>query len=237
MGCRVVVVDDEREVRRVLERTLVAQGYQVTAVGSAAELRVLVAAGGIDLLLLDVDIGGDDGLMLAREVRAQSRIPILMLTGHGTVFDKVAGLEAGADDYLTKPFDSHELLARVRALLRRAEQVEPEAAAASTWRFAGWTLRETERQLLAPDGAEVELTSQQFDLLAVLVRNAGHPVNRDLLSAALGGQALGADDRRIDVAVAKLRSRLGARGGEVLIETLRGRGYMLAAQAVVERGP
>jgi two-component system OmpR family response regulator len=229
---RIVVVDDDPVVRRVVVRLLIGQGLQAVALSSADELRARLALSAPDLLILDVSIGDDDGMALARELRATSSMPILMLTGHTTVFDKVAGLESGADDYLTKPFDGQELIARVHALLRRAARAGArDAAAAGTWRFAGWTLREVEHDLFAPDASAVMLTSHEFRLLSVLVHRAGRPLDRDAMSQALAGRGSNPTDRSGDVMVGKLRRKLAAHGGGELIKTVRGVGYVLATQA------
>ena len=228
---QVVIVDDDPELRRVVGRILGAQGMRVVALGTSAELRARLAVALPDLLILDVGLGDEDGLALAREVRAGSRLPILMLTGHATVYEKVSGLESGADDYLTKPFDGQELIARVRALIRRAAQPPAGEVEAGVWRFVGWTLREVEHELTAPDGAEVALTSHEFRLLRVLVRSAGRTLDRDTLSKALSGRAAAPEDRGSDVLIAKLRRKLAAHGGGALIKTVRGLGYVLAATA------
>jgi two-component system OmpR family response regulator len=228
---QVVIVDDDPELRRVVVRLLAAQGMKPIALGNGAELRARLAAGMPDLLILDVGLGDEDGMALAREVRAGSQLPILMLTGHDSVYAKVSGLESGADDYLTKPFDGQELIARVRALIRRSAHVPAADAAPGVWRFGGWTLREIEHELVAPGGGAVALTSHEFRLLCVLVHNAGRTLDRDSLSKALSGREAAPDDRGTDVLIAKLRRKLASHGGGELIKTVRGVGYVLAASA------
>jgi DNA-binding response OmpR family regulator len=232
---RIVIVDDDVGVRRVVERLLTAQGYEVSALGTAAELRARLAANPPDLIVLDLDLGGEDGLALAREVRARCTLPILMLTGHDTTFDKVAGLEAGADDYLTKPFDGHELVARIRALRRRTQVVAAQTVT-GVLRFAGWRLHEAERELIAPSGARVDLTAHEFQLVAALARSAGAPVDRDALNRALHGRVARPGDRSLDVRMTRLRRKLAEHGGAALIKTLRGKGYVLAAIVAADGG-
>jgi two-component system OmpR family response regulator len=180
---------------------------------------------------------GESGLDLARWLRAEAAVPIVMLTAMAEETDRIVGLELGADDYLGKPFNPRELLARIRAVLRRAngESGTAKEPPAKAIRFAGWVLEPARRRLLSPDGAEVALTGGEYELLQVLVERPNRVLTRDMLMDLLRGRQAGPFDRAIDVAVSRLRRKLEDDGrNPSLIKTVRGGGYVLAAN--VERG-
>jgi two-component system, OmpR family, response regulator len=228
----ILVVDDDREIRDLLSKFLERQGLRVTAARDARDARRLWPLGRYHLVVLDLMLPGESGLDLAKWLRTQGEVPIVMLTAMGEETDRIVGLELGADDYVGKPFNPRELLARIRAVLRRANG-EPGAAkppAAKAIRFAGWTLEPGRRRLLNPDGAEVPLTGGEYELLQVLVERPNRVLTRDMLMDLLRGRQAGPFDRAIDVAVSRLRRKLEDDGRNPnLIKTVRGGGYVLAA--------
>jgi len=229
----ILVVDDDREIRELLARFLERQRFRVTAVRDAREARRTLPNGHFQLLVLDLMIPGESGLDFARWVRAQSNMPMVMLTALGEETDRIIGLELGADDYVAKPFNPRELLARIRAVLRRAGEptARRDEAASRGLVFAGWTLEPTRRRLLNPEGVEVPLTGGEYDLLVALVERANKVLTRDMLLDLLRGRQAGPFDRAIDVAISRLRRKLEDDGRRAqLIKTVRGGGYVLAAE-------
>jgi two-component system, OmpR family, response regulator len=228
----ILVVDDDREIRELLSRFLERNQMRVTSVRDAREARRAWPAGHYHLVVLDLMLPGEGGLDFARWLRTQSDVPVVMLTAMGEETDRIIGLELGADDYVPKPFNPRELLARIRAVLRRAgdgatSRTEP---AARALRFSGWTLDPARRRLLNPDGAEVPLTGGEYDLLVALVERPNRVLTRDMLLDLLRGRQAGPFDRAIDVAVSRLRRKLEDDGRNAqLIKTVRGGGYVLAA--------
>ena len=229
----ILVVDDDREIRDLLARFLERHRIRVTAVRDGREARRAWTNGHYHLVVLDLMLPGETGLDLARWMRSQSDIPIVMLTAMGEETDRIIGLELGADDYMPKPFNPRELLARIRAVLRRAGDAtehrnDPTARALL---FNGWMLEPARRRLLNPDGAEVALTGGEYDLLLALVERANRVLTRDMLLDLLRGRQAGPFDRAIDVAVSRLRRKLEDDGRNAqLIKTVRGGGYVLAAE-------
>jgi two-component system OmpR family response regulator len=232
----ILIVDDDREIRELLSKFLERQGMRVAAARDAKEARRLWPLGRYHLVVLDLMLPGEGGLDFAKWLRTQGDVPIVMLTAMADETDRIVGLELGADDYLTKPFNPRELLARVRAVLRRTSgeagaSKEPPAKAV---RFGGWMLEPARRRLLNPDGAEVPLTGGEYELLQVLVERPNRVLTRDMLMDLLRGRQAGPFDRAIDVAVSRLRRKLEDDGrNPSLIKTVRGGGYVLAA--TVER--
>jgi two-component system, OmpR family, response regulator len=232
----ILVVDDDREIRDLLGRFLEKQRIRITSVRDAKEARRAWMNGHYQLIVLDLMLPGESGLDLARWLRGQSEVPIVMLTAMGEETDRIIGLELGADDYVAKPFNPRELLARIRAVLRRVgEQADHRPDAGNrTYRFSGWTLQPTRRRLLNPEGVEVPLTGGEYDLLVALVERAQRVLTRDMLLDLLRGRQAGPFDRAIDVAISRLRRKLEDDGRNAqLIKTVRGGGYVLAAN--VER--
>ena len=231
MGKHILAVDDDASIRELIVDYLTEQEYRVTAVSNGSEMRRVMAEEGADLLLLDVKMPGEDGFSLAREIRQTSRVPIIMLTGQAQEIDKVLGLELGADDYLTKPFSPRELLARIKAVLRRTESSEGEdtrprrAGDIRTYQFAGWALATGTRKLTSPQGQRVELTNGEFALLMTFLKSPRRVLSRDQL---LEASRLHDDiyDRSIDVQILRLRRKIEADPNEPqLIKTERGAGY------------
>jgi two-component system OmpR family response regulator len=228
MSQRILVVDDDAELRSLLGGYLGEHGYSVTAVEDGNAMRRELAAASYDLVILDLMLPGDDGLALCRELRARSKIPILMLTARGDELDRIIGLEMGADDYLPKPFHPRELLARIRSVLRRLQDHQDETPARAL-RFAGWTLDIGLRHLLGADGVAVPLSTGEFRLLHALAESSNRVLSRDRLMDALSGREAGPFDRSVDVMISRLRRRLGDDAREpALIKTIRNEGYVLA---------
>jgi DNA-binding response OmpR family regulator len=232
----ILIVDDEAEVRRLLEAGLKAEGYAVSEAADGAGLLAILERKPVDLITLDVRLGGEDGFNLAREVRARNNVPIIMISGKGDMIDRVVGLELGADDYIAKPFHMREVLARVRAVLRRYEAQSSEAARAlpseksRRFEFEGWVLDAGRRALTNPEGKDCELTTAEFNLFLLLVERPGRVLSRDELMDLLKGHDWTPLDRSIDGLVARLRKKIER--GEVpqLVKTVRGVGYVFAAQ-------
>jgi two-component system OmpR family response regulator len=234
---RILVVDDDPEIGKLLSRYLGGQGFEVQVAHDGAQLRAALEGGGIDLMLLDLGLPDEDGLSLLRRFRHDWAGPVIVISGRGDSVEKVIGLELGADDYVGKPFDLRELLARIRSVLRRAPPAPAPAPAAEATRlqFEGYSLDVTARRLQGADGAEVRLTSGEFRLLRALLDRAGEVLSRDELMNALHGRDSGPFDRAIDVQLGRLRRKLGDEGGNPrLIKAVRGEGYLFAA--TVRRG-
>ena len=232
----ILVVDDEPEVRRLLEAGLKAEGYAVSEAADGAGLLAILEKKPVHLITLDVRLGGEDGFNLAREVRAKNNVPIIMISGKGDMIDRVVGLELGADDYIAKPFHMREVLARVRAVLRRYETQGSEAARVSPaektrrFEFDGWLLDAGRRALVNPEGKDCELTTAEFNLLLLLVERPGRVLSRDELMDLLKGHDWTPLDRSIDGLVARLRKKIERSEVPQLVKTVRGVGYVFAAQ-------
>ncbi|WP_048861939.1 response regulator, partial [Acidisphaera rubrifaciens] len=228
----ILVVDDDREIRDLLARFLERNRMRVTAVRDGRETRRAWTQGHYQLVVLDLMLPGEGGLDLARWIRTQADTPIVMLTAMGEETDRIIGLELGADDYVAKPFNPRELLARIRAVLRRAGEAAERKADHGTQAlgFNGWTLEPARRRLLNPEGVEVPLTGGEYDLLQALVERPNRVLTRDMLLDLLRGRQAGPFDRAIDVAISRLRRKLEDDGRNAqLIKTVRGGGYVLAA--------
>lgn len=228
----VLIVDDDREIRDLLGRFLTKHGYRVTPARDGSEMRQALADWHIDLIVLDLMLPGEDGLSLCRELRAKSQIPVIMLTMMGEETDRIIGLEMGADDYLPKPFNPRELLARMKAVLRRFQGVADTSATAGrkVLVFSGWTLDLGLRNLRSPDGLIVDLSTGEFDLLVVFVEHPQRVLSRDQLLDLTHGRVEVPFDRSIDMQVSRLRHKIEANPREPkLIKTVRGGGYIFTA--------
>jgi len=237
----IAVLDDEADITQLLAGYLATQGYRVTQVHAGADLLSLMASDPPALVLLDLGLPGEDGFAIARQLREHFRVGLVIVTGRGDAVDKIVGLEIGADDYVTKPFDLRELAARVKAVLRRlapaAESATPAPVAAANpasrerFRFAGWEFDTAARKLVDPQGTEIVLTTGEFDLLAVLVRHAGRVLSRDFLLEQTRGRDAGPFDRTIDVQVGRLRRKMETDSERPeLIKSVRGAGYVLVPE-------
>ncbi|TAL22775.1 MAG: response regulator transcription factor [Aquabacterium sp.] len=242
-AAHIAVVDDEPDIRHLLSTYLEAQGYRVTALHAGRALLELMPADPPQVVLLDLGLPGEDGFGIARQLREHWQCGLLIVTGRGDAVDKVVGLEVGADDYVTKPFDLRELLARVKAVLRRVAPTQPAPAAPAhvpapaapaartLLSFAGWRYDRAARLLLDPQGAEVALTAGEFDLLGVFLDHPGRVLTRDFLLEHTRGREAGPFDRTIDVQVGRLRKKLEADPQDPrIIKSVRGAGYVLVPE-------
>lgn len=233
---RILVVDDDARIRQMLIRYFEDNGYKVNAVGDGASMRAELAKGSYAAVFLDLVLPhGENGLELLKELRATSDMPVLMLTGQDDITDKVVGLEIGADDYIAKPFHLRELLARLRTVLRRrsvADQAAaPPKADEETLQFDGWQLDLSRRRLTSPDGTDVTLTSGEFDMLVVFVRNPGRVMSRETLMNLTRNRDLEAFDRAIDAQIVRLRKKIEQDPKDpVLIQSVRGVGYVFTGR-------
>lgn len=230
----ILIVDDDPKVRTLLRRCLEGEGFAVSDAKNGTELRACLDCQRVSLITLDLNLGAENGLDLAREIRKDRNIPIIMLTGKGDAIDRIVGLEVGADDYLAKPFELRELVARVRAVLRRAVVSEPPARFSGQYTFEGWTLDLNRRSLKRANGDEQDLTTSEFNLLEALVKRPHRVLSRDDIMDLLKGHDWSPFDRSIDNLVARLRKKIEKNPDRPsLIKTVRGAGYMLVAE--VER--
>ena len=229
----ILVVEDDREISALVARYLRANDCRVAVAVDAREMDRQIADGHFDLLVLDLMLPGEDGLSICRRIRRTSRIPIVMLTAKGDELDRIVGLELGADDYIAKPFNPRELLARIRAVLRRCEAGEEHVGAdvAKLHVFAGHRLDVLARRLENAEGAELTLTSAEFDLLLVMVERPGRVLSRDRLLDLTQGRAAGPFERSIDILVSRIRRKIEADPHHPeIVKTVRSGGYMFAAE-------
>jgi two-component system, OmpR family, response regulator len=230
----VLVVDDDGEIRKLLGEYLQRNGFRVSLANDGREMRRALQQTRPDIVVLDVMLPGDSGLALCRDLRADSSLPVIMLTARGEEVDRIVGLEMGADDYLAKPFSPRELLARIKSILRRTRGLPFTRGDSRRVRFAGWTLDSAARQLIAPDGVVVPLSGAEFRLLTVFVEHPNRVLDRNQLMDLTVGRDGTPLDRSIDVQVSRLRVRLRDDAREPrIIKTVRSEGYVLAA--TVER--
>lgn len=226
---RILVVDDDAEIRDLVAEYLSRNGYEVVTARDGASMRKALEAAPADLVVLDVMLPGEDGLSLCRGLRASSSLPVIMLTARHDEIDRIIGIEIGADDYLGKPFNPRELLARIRSVLRRVRAMPAERGGARRMRFAGWTLDCVARHLIDPGGVVVPLGGAQFRLLSAFLHHPGRVLDRDQLMDLTLGREAPPFDRSIDVQVSRLRHLLRDDGREpTVIKTVRNGGYVLA---------
>lgn len=228
-----LLVDDDAEIRSLLSAYLKKNGFRVSTLPDGTLLRRTLERGTVDLLILDLMLPGRDGLRLWTDLRSTVDVPVIMLTARGDPVDRIIGLEVGADDYVTKPFEPRELLARIRNVLRRHEHrpKEPELGGATRFEFGGWTLDTIARELRGSAGSLVKLTGGEYRMLALLLAAGNRVVPRSRLAEQLRGRAADPLDRSIDVRVSRLRQLLGddARDPK-LIKTVYGEGYVIGVQ-------
>jgi two-component system, OmpR family, response regulator len=231
-GARILMVDDDPGIRDVVSDFLGRHGYKVETAADANEMERVLERGPVDLIVLDVMLPGEDGLAVARRLTATDAAPpIIMLSAMGEDTDRIVGLELGADDYLAKPCNPRELLARVRAVLRRAEQRSSTGQLGAGCEFAGWRLDLVRRELRSPQGVVVNLSSGEFSLLRAFVERPQRVLTRDQLLEFARGPDSDAFDRAIDVQISRLRRKLDdGGGGHDLIRTIRNEGYMFTAK-------
>jgi DNA-binding response OmpR family regulator len=229
----ILVVDDQREICDMIQGYLSGEGYRVSIAQDGAGMRRVMAQSPVDLVTLDLMLPGEDGLTLARWLRENFGVGIIMLTGRGEVVDRIIGLEMGANYYLPKPFHLRELLATIKAVLRRTsiQTTEKQTPSRSKARCAGWNIDVSKRELVSPSGREVRLTTGEFDLLTAFINNPGHVLTRDRLLDIARNRGAGPCDRTIDVQVGRLRSKLEDNPKKpTMIKTVRGRGYIFNAE-------
>ncbi len=233
----IVVVDDDPLIRDLVDDYLTSEGYRVSKADSGQAMRDVLAADPADLIILDLSMPGEHGFSLVAELRKQSDVGIIIMTASESEVDQVVGLELGADDYVSKPTDLRQLLARVRSVLRRAKATSDTGVASAGGDFVtfdGWRLDRVARRLFAPDGAEVSLTTIEFDLLTAFIDNANRVLNRDQLLDKTHDREWSPFDRSIDNSVSRLRHKIEADPKKAqLIKTVRGVGYVFTAKVTV----
>lgn len=233
MATEILVVDDDPEIRSLLKTCFEREGYDVIEAADARKARSILERRTISLITLDLTLGRDDGLGLAREIRAAHNVPIIILSGKGDTVDRIVGLEVGADDYVSKPFSPREVLARVRAVLRRKEGTHPttghQSLAHEFFYFGNWTLDATSRELKAQSGEFRELTTAEFSLLELFVQHAHRVLSRDEIMDLLKGHDYSPLDRSIDALVSRLRRKIDDGTQIEHIKSIRGVGYMFAS--------
>lgn len=236
----ILIVDDEAEIRLMLRRLLEREGFTVSEAKDGKELFTVLDSSQVSLITLDLRLGGEDGLELARRVRMKDNVPIIMISGRGDPIDRIVGLELGADDYISKPFHLREVLARVRAVLRRyeftVEAATPEhGKSGGRHRFGDWMLDVARRELRTKAGARQELTTAEFNLLEIFVLRPARVLSRDNLMDLLKGIAWSPVDRTIDNLVGRLRKKIETQpDAPDLIKTVRGVGYVFTGEVVRE---
>ena len=238
----ILVVDDEEPVRALLRECFELEGYKVEVASDGAGMEAALAREPFNLITLDLNLGGESGLELARKIRSACNVPIVMITGKGDTIDRVVGLELGADDYITKPFHLREVLARVRAVLRRYEGTpaalqaasaagRAEPAAGEGFQFDGWVLDTVRRELRSTSGRVHELTTAEFDMLAMFVQRPNRVLSRDNIMDLLKGQDWSPMDRSIDSLIVRVRKKIEPDSAQPrLIKTVRGVGYVFASE-------
>ncbi|CZZ94545.1 osmolarity response regulator [Bordetella ansorpii] len=232
-----LIVDDDADIRNLLAEQLGRLGYRVSTAAQGVEMRAILSREHVDLIVLDLNLPGEDGLMLCRDLRAQSQTPVIMLTARGEAFDRVLGLEMGADDYLTKPFEPRELQARIRNVLRRTEALPASMEPLSIRRahFLDWVFDLERRHLVDPSGRVIVLSGAEFRLLRTFVTHANKVLSRERLISLSSRREYDGQERAIDLQVSRLRYKFGqGGGGEGLIKTVRNEGYVLAAAVTLE---
>lgn len=232
---QILLVDDDKDIRDLLANLLKQHGYAVDLAHDGKQmLDILEQKSAFNLIILDVMLPGeDDGFALCRKIRAYSKVPIIMLTAASDDTDRIVGLELGADDYLTKPFNPRELLARIKAILRRSSHATLEDETQSThsiYKFAGWSLDKTARHLFSQENIEISLSSGEYDLLLALIENPQQVLSRDQLLDITRNRMAGPFDRSIDVQISRLRQKIEIDPKKpTLIKTVRGGGYVFTA--------
>ena len=225
---RIAIVEDDPEISRMVKSYMSDNGFEVAAARTGRDLDQVMAGGRLDCVILDVGLPGEDGLSICRRIRGKSSVPIIMVTGRSADTDRIVGLEMGADDYLPKPFNPRELLARVRAVMRRSVQTDPgQSEAPQVLVFEGWRLDVGRRQLFSPDGKSRPLTSGEFNILLVFCQHPRKVLSRDDLLELVHGRAAAVFDRSIDVQISRLRRKIETNLKDpAFIKTVRYGGYM-----------
>jgi two-component system OmpR family response regulator len=237
-SAHILIVDDDAEISGLLAEYLEKHGYRTTTAGDGKAMARALETNRIDLIVLDLNLPGEDGLTLCRNLRTRSDIPVVMLTARSEPLDRILGLEMGADDYLPKPFEPRELFARIRSVLRRTQALPPnlQPTDPQLMHFAGWTMDFTARHLINPDGVVVALSGAEFRLLKIFLEHANRVLSRDQLLNFTQGRDADPFDRSIDLQISRLRQKLGedARSPQI-IKTVRNEGYVLATVVAKEK--
>lgn len=234
----ILIVDDDVEIRNLLRAYFEKNGYRISLAADGRGLWAAFSVGQPDLVVLDLMLPGDDGFTLCRELRARSNVPVIMLTARGDETDRIVGLELGADDYLAKPFNARELLARVKSVLRRVRSLPENLRPAQVkgFHFAGWALDIATRNLTSPTGVVIALSGTEFRLLHTFLSHPNRVLTRDQLMDLMLSRDAAPFDRAIDVQVSRLRHRLGEDAREpAIIKTVRSQGYVFAAHVEAMR--
>ena len=225
----ILIVDDDAQIRQLAGKFLREHGHRVTMARDGREMRQVLETAAIDLVLLDIMLPGANGLELCKEIRARSSLPVIMLTARGTETDRIVGLEIGADDYVAKPFNPRELLARINSVLRRTRSHQRGSIGGSghSLQFEGWSLDTRRRELSDPNGVIVDLSTGEYDLLLTFLELPQRVLTRDQLMDSAKHRTATGFDRAIDIQVSRLRKKLGStEDGQNMIKTIRGSGYM-----------
>jgi two-component system OmpR family response regulator len=234
---KILIVDDDRDIRSLLADYLELNGYLAVTAADGIAMWATLNEHKFDLLVLDLNMPGDDGLTLCRNLRAKSNLPVIMLTARSEPLDRIIGLEMGADDYLPKPFEPRELLARIRSVLRRSNSSLHDGSGAEVQKlkFADWTLDLTARHLISPDDMVVALSGAEYRLLNIFLEQPNQVLNRDQLLNIMHGRDADPFDRSIDIQISRLRQKLreDARTPQI-IKTVRNGGYVLAVSVTAE---
>ncbi|WP_211444515.1 response regulator [Collimonas humicola] len=236
-AAHILVVDDDHEIRTLLAEYLDANGFRTLMATNGSDMRKVLAETRVDLVVLDLTLPGEDGLTLCRNLRADSNIPVIMLTARGEPLDRILGLEMGADDYLSKPFEPRELFARIRSVLRRTQALPPNMVSpeAQQIQFGHWTLDLIARHLVNHDGLVVALSGAEYRILKVFLDHPNRVLNRDQLLELTQGRESDPFDRSVDIQISRLRQKLGDDARTpVIIKTVRNEGYVLATAVTVE---
>jgi two-component system OmpR family response regulator len=223
---RILIVDDDKDIRDLTGTFLGNSGFEVHTAAGGRDMEKILARGDIELVVLDYMMPGEDGLSICKRLTEKGGPPVIMVSARGEEIDRIVGLELGADDYMAKPFHPRELLARIRAVLRRREDRQQFGAKSPITQFFGWQLDNIKRTLTRPDGVQVALSNTEFELLRVFLERPGRALTRDQILDAMHGPNSDSFDRAIDVQISRLRRKLGDDHNEEIIRTIRGIGYM-----------
>lgn len=230
-SAHILIIEDEPITRSQLINHFTTEGYQVSAAEEGSAIIPTVINDHVDLCLIDINLPGKDGLTLTHELRAQSDVGIILVTGKGEQIDRIVGLESGADDYVTKPFDPRELLSRVKNLLRRIQAHENQKLKGNKRTFNGWTLDINKRELQSPNGDIETMSAGEFNLLIALISNAGEVMTRDQLMNRIRNREWYPDDRYIDVLVGQVRRKFKNHSPDATyISTIHGTGYLFVPE-------
>jgi len=235
---KILIVDDDREIRSLLAEYLDHNGYSAVMAADGNSMWAAMQDHQFELVVLDLNLPGDDGLTLCRTLRSKSNLPVIMLTARGEPLDRILGLEMGADDYLPKPFEPRELLARIRSVLRRTQSTQygQDNDSIQKLKFAGWTLDLTARHLIGPDDMVISLSGAEYRMLNIFLEHPNRILNRDQLLNMTHGRDADPFDRSIDIQISRLRQKLreDARSPQI-IKTVRNGGYVLAVTVTAEK--